>query len=186
MITDSRQRIGEAYADLKGIDWSKIDLATKRCRAAFAKYPKATFAWCCHHEQLFELLTEPAEARIKYILENKCETERVTRLNNFRPVQDERKFKPALAEYDKVRQTACAEYDKVRQTAWAEYDKVRQTAWAEYDKVCQTALAEYDKVRQTALAEYDKVYQTARKPFLKLYWQDVPLGTWNGQSIFKK
>jgi len=46
---------------------------------------------------------------------------------------------PALAEYEKVRQSAWAEYKKIRQSAWAEYEKVRQSAWAEYEKVEQSA-----------------------------------------------
>jgi hypothetical protein len=47
----------------------------------------------------------------------------------------------------------------------------------------QTAQAEYDKVCQTALGEWDKIRQIAEKPLLKLYRQDVPMGTWNGITI---
>jgi hypothetical protein len=82
-----------------------------------------------------------SEAIIKARIANKMKM-RVARLNNFRPVCDEKKFQPALAEYEKV--------------------------------------------RQPALAEYEKVRQTAAKPLLKLYKQDVPMGTWNGKNIFKK
>src|ERR1022692_4314407 len=152
----------------------QITKAAKLCRAAFAEYPKATHAWCCHHEKFFEELTEPAENRIQFILSNKSGSEQVTRFNNFRPVTNLAKFQPALAEYEKVRQQAWAEYEKVRQQALAEYEKVRQQAWAEYEKVRQPALSEYEKVRQQAL-----------KPLLKLYKKDVPLGTWNDKSIFK-
>jgi Fe-S cluster biosynthesis and repair protein YggX len=146
----------------------QIEAAAKRCRAAFAKYPEAKFAWCCHHEEFCEPLTEPAENRIQFILKNKASSERVKRLNNFRPVRDYKKFQPALAEYEKVRQTTLAEYEKVCQTAWAEYEKVCQTAWAEYEKVRQTALAEYEKVCQPALAEYEKVCQPALAEYEKV------------------
>ena len=39
----------------------------KDCQDAFAKYPDAKYAWCCHHEILFEKLTEPFQNRIEYI-----------------------------------------------------------------------------------------------------------------------
>ena len=131
----------------------QITKAAKLCRAAFAEYPKATHAWCCHHEKFFEELSEPAENRIQFILSAKAESEQVTRLNNFRPVTELAKFQPARAEYGKV----------------------TQQAWAELEKVTHQARAEYGKVTQPA-----------SKPLLKIYKQDVPLGTWNGKSIFKK
>src|ERR1019366_2411950 len=150
----------------------QITKAAKLCRAAFAEYPKATHAWCCHHEKFFEELSEPAENRIQFILSAKAESEQVTRLNNFRPVTELAKF-----------QQAWAEYGKVTQQAWAEYDKVTQQARAEYGKVTQQAWAELEKVTHQARAEYGKVTQPASKPLLKIYKQDVPLGTWNGKSI---
>src|ERR1017187_4696543 len=146
----------------------QITKAAKLCRAAFAEYPKATHAWCCHHEKFFEELTEPAENRIQFILSNKSGSEQVTRLNNFRPVTNLAKFQQAWAEYEKVMQQAWAEYEKVRQQALAEYEKVRQQAWAEYEKVMQQALAEYEKVMQQALAEYEKVTQQALAEYEKV------------------
>ena len=46
---------------------------------------------------------------------------------------------PALAEYEKVRDSALAEYERVR-AAMAEYEKVC-AAMAEYEKVCAVAFA---------------------------------------------
>lgn len=62
--------------------------ALRQCRAAFRKHPKATHAWCCHHEVLLESLSYRegvAEGRIRFILANKDSTEHVARFNNFRP-----------------------------------------------------------------------------------------------------
>ncbi len=87
-----------------------INSAAAKCRAAWKKHPKARWAWCCHHDMRLELLTEPAENRIQYILENKLMVEQITRLNNFRPV-----LSKLPAELDKAR----AEWDKAR----AELDK---------------------------------------------------------------
>ena len=89
-----------------------IQTALDNCRAAFAAHPEASWAWCCHHEIEVEPLTEPAENRIQFILENKNEDELVTRFNNFRPV---------LSALPKGLLKARAEYDK----AWAEYDKAK-------------------------------------------------------------
>ena len=108
---------------------TKIEKSAENCRKAFAKYPDAKWAWCCHHEVFYEELTEPAESRIAYILTDKPESERVVRLNNFRPIRDEKTYKPLR-------------------------DK--------FNADCKPL----------------------RKPLLKVYKMDVPLGTWNGKSIF--
>ena len=119
----------------------EIKKAADRCRAAFAVYPNATHAWCCHHEIFYEELIEPAENRIQFILKNKIESEQITRLNNFRPVQDwPGRLAPLYADY-------------------------------------QAKLAPLD-------ADYQAKRATLMKPIKKLYKQEVPLGTWNGESIF--
>lgn len=48
--------------------------------------PPRMWAWCCHHEMEIEPMMFSPQDRIKYILSYKPRYERVTRLNNFRPV----------------------------------------------------------------------------------------------------
>src|SRR5260370_30063422 len=66
----------------------KIKMAADRCRKAFKDAEYGSFVWCCHHTIRIEKLTElNAEVRIRYILMYKNESEKVVRLNNFRPVK---------------------------------------------------------------------------------------------------
>jgi tetratricopeptide (TPR) repeat protein len=159
--------------------------------------PGKTLVLFLHHGEFCELLTEPIENRIDFIIANKDETEIATRLKWMQPVIPNTlspkcrkaltRCAKALAECHKAQakgvkgwakyNNALAEYDKARAEcykAWdkhnkarAEYDKAR----AEYDK----ALAEFDKVRAKyvgARAEYDKAqaeYVKAGAEFTKLY-----------------
>ena len=165
----------------------EIAAALKRCRAAFKKHPDAKWAWFCHHEKLCEELREPAEVRIQYILDAKPKHEQATRFNNFRPVLDEKKLTQARAEYERVTSQALAQYERVTSPARAEYERVKSQAWAEYERVTSQALAQYERVTSPARAQYKRVTSQAFKTYLrKIYRQDVPLGTWNGKSIFKK
>ena len=75
--------------------------------------------WCCHHEVLAEIVTNPYE-RIGYILDNKPAHEIARRLAEFRPFAD-------------------------RGLAWAEYERVCGPAWAKYKRVRDLALAELEK-----------------------------------------
>jgi len=61
------------------------------CRAAFALAGSKVgdMVNFCHHEVPIEALMEPAENRIKYILENKYEYEQPLRLRMFRPCKGE-------------------------------------------------------------------------------------------------
>jgi hypothetical protein len=56
------------------------------CRAAFRGVPVGALIVHCHHEPLFEFLSEPAENRIAYILHSKSQHEQALRLRLFRPV----------------------------------------------------------------------------------------------------
>ena len=105
----------------------------KACRNAFKHSKIGDLVVHCHHSELEEKLTEPAESRIQYILSDKPTNEQALRLRLFRPVKG----------------TAWAEYQKVKGPARAEYEKVKGPAWAEYEKVEGTALAEYQKVEGT-------------------------------------
>jgi hypothetical protein len=166
----------------------EITQALAECRAAFTANQDAKSAWCCHHEKLWELLTEPYEKRIAYILSNKPKYEHLIRFRNFRPCSQHDLIATALKEYEAVRAPALKEYEAVRAPAWKEYEAVRAPAWKEYEAVRATALKEYEAVRATALKEYEAVRAPAWKECEAVtataYQKDVPLGTWNGKSIF--
>ena len=121
--------------------------------------------------------------RVNYILNEKPEHERLTRLKNIfyvTPEQNseyERITQQAWAEYWRITQQARAEYWRITQQAWAEYWRITQQAWAEYERITQQAWAEYERIMQPAQAEYE----TALCVWL-LSW--VPFTTWNGKSIF--
>src|SRR3972149_11967217 len=111
-----------------------ITKALADCRAAWEAHPDATWAWCLHHGVMLELLIEPYEARIAYILEHKPTAEQTTRLNNFRPVVSKLPIKvikawealgKARKAYDKALEAyveATEAYDK----AWEVRDKARE------------------------------------------------------------
>ena len=122
----------------------ELETALALCREAWTAHPEATHAWCCHHEGLYEKLTEPAENRIAYILNNKAAREQVCRLNNFRPV---------------TWQSECDSLD------------------ADYRAKCDPLYADLR-------AKCDPLYADYWAKMEVLYRADVPLGTWNGKSIF--
>jgi hypothetical protein len=109
-----------------------IPAEASACRAAWKDMPVGTMAWHCHHEALSEVLTEPAENRIAYILSDKPKHEQALRLRLFRPAPT---LAPAWAEYNRVQVPALAEYNRVNAPAWAEYNRVNAQAWAEYKRV---------------------------------------------------
>ena len=138
----------------------------KRIQAEYdriAKGPHKGWFTLLHHEGPVLEESHDVIERLDFILKEKPEHERLTRLINIVHVPP-----TACAKYEKVTQSACAEYKKVTQPALAEYEKVKQTAWAEYEKVMQSARAECEKVKQSA--------------FKKLN----PRTTWNGTTIFSK
>ena len=93
------------------------------CLKAFKNFKVGGHVVHCHHEELYEVLNEPAKNRVNYILKEKPKKEQALRLRLFRPVEGQ-----AWAEYEKVKGQARAEYEKVRGQAWAEYEKVRGQA----------------------------------------------------------
>ena len=137
--------------------------AAARCRKAFSLHQQATHAWCCHHEIFYEPLKEPAENRIKFILENKTESEQVTRLNNFRPVTNQKEFDLRVADYD------------------AKRNALRE----DYDAKCNALREDYEAKRNALREDYEAKRKEAQSSLMELYRQDVKMGTWNGISIFK-
>ena len=128
------------------------------CRKAFQENPKAKYAWCCHHSILLELLTEPCENRIQYILENKEKKEQAIRFRNFRPLRIElpKEIIKAIAKYEKAR---------------AKYDK----ALAKYNEACAKCNEACDKLNK-ALATWTEGNV--------MFLSDWPDNTWNGKNIF--
>jgi len=131
------------------------------CRKRFEGVEVGAFVWCCHHEIELEVLTEPPEKRIDYIMHENSSIERARRLYEFRPVLGKlpaelgkarvewgkayAEWGKACAEWDNASAElgkACAEWNK----AYAELDKARAEwgkACAEWDKAC----AEWDNAR---------------------------------------
>jgi hypothetical protein len=105
-----------------------IEQELKKCRAAFAAHPSATWAWCCHHGIHYEALTEPAENRIAFILSSKSKSEQAVRLLNFRPCKDAYAVKTARDAYDVAVKTAGDAYDVAVKTASDAYDVAVKTA----------------------------------------------------------
>ena len=93
------------------------------CLKAFKNFKVGGTVVHCHHQELYEVLNEPAKNRVNYILKEKPKKEQALRLRLFRPVKG-----PAWAEYEKVKGPALAEYEKVKGQAWAEYQKVKGPA----------------------------------------------------------
>ena len=140
----------------KPIQSIKKELAA--CRKAFQEAPEAKYAWCLHHAILFELLTEPYENRIQYILENKEKKEQAVRFRNFRPLRIElpKEIIKAIAKYEKAR---------------AKYDK----ALAKYNEACAKCNEACDKLNK-ALATWTEGNV--------MFLSDWPDNTWNGKNIF--
>ena len=102
------------------------------CRKRFEGVEVGAFVWCCHHEIELEVLTEPPEKRIDYIMHENSSIERARRLYEFRPVLGKlpAELGKARVEWDK----ACDEWNK----AYDEYHveihalhvaEVPDTAW---------------------------------------------------------
>src|SRR3990167_8662746 len=115
------------------------------CRAAWEAHPDATWAWCLHHELRLELLTEPYEARIAYILKHKPKHEQVKRLNNFRPVVGELPAK--IIKLGEANEKAGQAYYKALEA--------RDKAWDAYYKALEA--------REKALEAYDKAWDASSK-----------------------
>ena len=105
----------------------RIAKAQRDCERAFEGVEVGAPVMHCHHERLAELLTEPPQNRIDYIVVEKAKQETpeqiITRLERFRPV-DVSKLQ-TWAAYDKAR----AAWDK----AWA---AVVAEITARHDEFC--------------------------------------------------
>jgi len=170
------------------------------CRKRFEGVEVGAFVWCCHHEIELEVLTEPPEKRIDYIMHENSSIERARRLYEFRPVLGKLpaelgkarvEWGKAYAEWGK----ACAEWNKAYaelgkarvewDKAYAEWNKARaewDKARAEWDKACDEldkARAEWDKARDELAKAYDEYHVEIHA----LHVAEVPDTAWNGTSI---
>ena len=93
------------------------------CRAAWAAKPRAKAGVHIHHECAAELLTEPIEARIAYILTQKPKEEQALRLHLMRPITA-----PAWADYNRITAPALADYRRIKAAAWADYRRISPAA----------------------------------------------------------
>jgi hypothetical protein len=160
-----------------------IEEEAAACRERWKNYDIGTLAAHLHHEEPFELLTKPAEARITYILSKKPENERALRLRCFAPID--------LTKFPKLRKVSDALWEA--DTAWWKAsdalrkasDALREadTAWWKVSDALRKADAvrwETGAVRWKANAAFKRIYAI---PHAKL----CPLGEdcpWDGETIF--
>src|SRR5208282_6698648 len=93
------------------------------CRKAFARIKTGAWVVHCHHETLFEKLTESAENRIAYILSSKPEHEQALRLRLFRPIPQTvgKRCAPLDADYEAKRVPLYADYQALCAPLYADY-----------------------------------------------------------------
>jgi len=168
------------------------------CRAAFAGVKVGAMVWHCHHEQLAEALTQPAKARIAYILSGKPIEEQALRLHLFRPTYDaavdvaqatyEAAVNPAQATYNAAVKAAQATYNAALKPARVTYEAAGVAAWPDYHAAGVAAWADYEAAVNPAEATYaaalkaaEATYAAALKPAHQAECPDCP---WNGRTIF--
>ena len=83
---------------------AKFEQLRKKALARFKGHnePGKTIVLFCHHEKFAEVLSEPIENRIDYIINEKPEGEIETRLCWIQPYKGHSKMKKADAEWEKA------------------------------------------------------------------------------------
>ncbi len=116
-----------------------IEEEAAACRKAWEGYGVLSLAHCLHHQEHFEILGEPVEKRIQYILWNKPPSEQAWRLRWLRPValpdtelqKAAEKMRKASAEVDPRKK--CAEMKLLEaMRAWRQAWMER---WMVYEKL---------------------------------------------------
>ena len=165
---------------------NSIAVEAAACRKAFKGSKIADAVLHCHHKVLYELLTEPAENRINFILSMKPEHERALRLHLFRPVSKS-KITSLTRKHSAIKK---ADAD------WQKADADWQKAYADWQKA-HADRRKADADRQKAYADWQKAdadWQKADADRQKAY---ADLGAlihphvckncvWNGKTIFPK
>lgn len=118
------------------------------CRAAWAAMPDARYGVHIHHETVAEILTEPIENRITYILDHKPKDEQALRLRLMRPITAQ----------------AWKAYGEAVAQAWKAYDEAEAQAWKAYDEAVAQARKAYDEAEAQA--------HTAACPTADCPWTD--------------
>ncbi len=129
------------------------------CRKAFEGVQVGALVQHCHHAQWLEILTEPAENRIAFILNNKAVSEQAERLRRFRPFDPDK----ADADWKKMyadREKAYADWKKA-DAEWAKAYADWKKAYADWEKA-DAAYPDRKKV-DAADADRDKAYADWRK-----------------------
>ena len=162
------QQMKNMKTELKSIEEELVD-----CRAAHRNSKVGDLVFACHHKVLLEVLTEPAENRIAYIMTEKPENERAARLRCFRPwvgpipaelakaYAERAKASAELAKASAELTKAYDEWTKAR-AAWDKADAERDKADAEWSKArtawdkARTAWDKADAERDKADAEWSK------------------------------
>jgi hypothetical protein len=149
------------------------------CRAAFKDSKVGDYAWCVHHEILFESLTEPAEERIKHILSHKPREEQARRLHEFRLVKV--KLPSELAAACAKWAAACAKWAAARAKCNAASDKwdAASDKWDAASDKWDAARAKWD----AASAKYDAARAKWAAALEILHKAECPDSTWNGTTI---
>lgn len=164
---------------METIETLTID-AREACLKAFEANPTSEYAWCCHHEVLFEKLDEPsqgrtgAQARIQFISSGKDAEEHLLRFNNFRPVTGD--AIPLVA----VAVTEIARLENEKDTEYFRRLNAYRMADAPTVKKTRAFYESIDAMNE----QYRAAQRSIEAPLIVLYKQQVPLGTWTGKTIF--
>jgi len=127
-----------------------IDTEAAACRKACNDLKVGDVVQHIHHEKWLEILTEPIENRIAFILDNKPIIEQAERLRRMRPFD----WKKAYAD----RQKAYADWQKAY-ADWQKADADREKAYADWQKA--------DADREKAYADWQKA--DASQEMIKLH-----------------
>jgi hypothetical protein len=162
-----------------------IEEEAAECRKAFEGVEVGAPVWCCHHERLSEVLDEPAENRITYILTSKDRSEQAIRLREFRPVKDRETFAPLYADYEAKRATLYADYYYAkRDPLYADYEAKLAPLYADYYAKLAPLDADYRAKRATLDADYRAKRAPLDADLAALHLSEYPDTAWNGRSIF--
>ena len=112
----------------------EIQQAADACLAACKNSKVGDVMQHIHHEQWLEVLTEPIDNRIAFILANKTPSQQAERLRRLRPFN----WDKADADWEKAyadRKKADADLKKA-EADWKKADADRKKAYADWDKAC--------------------------------------------------
>jgi hypothetical protein len=172
------------------------------CREAFADVEVGAFVLHCHHEKIGEMLTEPAENRIAYILSGKPKHEQALRFRLFRPVSKtlSEKFKevyadykaklaPLYADYNAKCALLCADYKAKLAPLYADYNAKCALLYADYEAKCAPLYADYNAKLAPLYADYNAklapLYADYNAKLAPLHTKACHPGCpWNGKTIF--